>query len=366
MRNEVIPDPVLNMTAYRVFVPAKWHFAGRLLQGSSCQPVPYPVFRATSPDGLTVLERLPAMDWKWGNGPGADAKDCLPLKTELTASQFVKYMANMLKADYVADDPYPASVLAAMNKGSADSHATNAARYQAAGMNAPEEHMDMARGLVQFKNGSFTMKGQISVNIYCTSNHSRQIGNRPIIETHGCSANVRYVHAPEAQYAAMIKLLENAGAVQNATWTQAWIDENNRQTARNIQTIRANGAAAIAQSQASHQQFMQSQATRQRLHEDFLASMQRGTTMSMNRTGQAMNARSTAASNVVDYALDQQTVRDPSSGQVNKVSSAYSYTWVDSTGKTSYQTNDANANPNGSLQGDWSRQQVVNGDGTPK
>ena len=79
-----------------------------------------------------------------------------------------------------------------------------------------------------------------------------------------------------------------------------------------------------------------------------------------------MNARSTATSNVVDYALDQQTVRDPSSGQVNKVSSQYSYTWVDSTGKTSFQTNDPNANPNGAINGNWTRQQVVNGDGTPK
>jgi hypothetical protein len=63
MRSEAITDPVLNITAFDVTVPAKWHFAGRLLQGTSCSPVPYPVFRATSPDGRTVLERLPRMDW---------------------------------------------------------------------------------------------------------------------------------------------------------------------------------------------------------------------------------------------------------------------------------------------------------------
>jgi len=100
------------------------------------------------------------------------------------------------------------------------------------------------------------------------------------------------------------------------------------------------------------------------MHEQFLATMQRGTDMSMARTQQNMNARSTATSDWVDYALDRQTVRDPSTGQVSKVSSSYSYTWVDSTGKTSYQTNDPNANPNGVLQGTWTQQKVVHGDGS--
>jgi hypothetical protein len=328
--------------------------------------VPYPVFRETSTDGLTVLERLPAMDWTWGNGPGGDSKDCLPLKKEMTATEFSKFVATMLKTDYVADDPYPADMLAANKKAFDQAVAANAAKYRAAGMNPLVEHSSMDRAVVTYKNGSFTMKGLISVTVYCTANTTKQIGNRPVMEIHKCAATARYVHAPEAQFDAMVKMLDSAGAAQNDAWTQAWIQNNNQQTARNIQQIKANGAAAMAQSQASHEQFMQSQATRHRMHEDFLSTMQRGTNMSMNRTQQSMNARSTATSNVVDYALDQQTVRDPNSGQVNKVSSQYSYTWAGTTGKTSYQTNDPNANPNGSLQGKWTRQQVTNGDGTPK
>ena len=95
-----------------------------------------------------------------------------------------------------------------------------------------------------------------------------------------------------------------------------------------------------------------------------MATMQRGTDMSMARTEVSMNARSTAASDWVDYALDQRTVMDPNTGQVSKVSSSYSYTWVDSSGRNSYQTNDPNANPNGTLQGNWTKQQVVHGNGT--
>jgi len=107
------------------------------------------------------------------------------------------------------------------------------------------------------------------------------------------------------------------------------------------------------------------QAVQQQMHNEFLATMQRGTNLSMQRTQANMYARSTAASDWVDYALDQKTVMDPNTGQLNKVSSSYSYTWVDSTGKVGYQTNWADANPNGVLPGTWTRQQVVHGNGAP-
>jgi hypothetical protein len=105
-------------------------------------------------------------------------------------------------------------------------------------------------------------------------------------------------------------------------------------------------------------------AVQQQMHQEFLATMQRGTDMSMARTQAGMNARSTATSDWVDYSLDRQTVTDPNTGQISKVSSSYPHTWVDSTGKTSYQTNDPNANPNGVLPGKWTQQTVVHGDGS--
>ncbi len=50
---------------------------------------------------------------------------------------------------------------------------------------------------------------------------------------------------------------------------------------------------------------------RQRRHEDFMVSMQRGTDMSMQRTAQSMNARSRAADDWCDYSLDLQKRLDP-------------------------------------------------------
>jgi hypothetical protein len=59
MQKTLIHDPVVNMDAYEVFIPLKWHFQGVIIQGSSCMQMPFPVFRASSPDGLTIFERMP-------------------------------------------------------------------------------------------------------------------------------------------------------------------------------------------------------------------------------------------------------------------------------------------------------------------
>lgn len=100
------------------------------------------------------------------------------------------------------------------------------------------------------------------------------------------------------------------------------------------------------------------------MHVEFLATLEGGTDLPMRRSAQIANSNHIMEADWVDYALDQQTVLNSNTGQVYKVSSAYSYTWADSTGQASFQTKDANADPNGILPGTWTRQQVVHGDGS--
>jgi hypothetical protein len=83
---------------------------------------------------------------------------------------------------------------------------------------------------------------------------------------------------------------------------------------------------------------------------------------SMNNANASMNAQSTAASDWVDYALDQQTVAGPNGTM--KVSSQYSQTWTN--GTQWYQTNDPNTNPNGMLSGTWTQTTKVHGNGEPE
>jgi hypothetical protein len=150
------------------------------------------------------------------------------------------------------------------------------------------------------------------------------------------------------------------GAVGNPAWQQAWVSRYQQQA--NLAESK-NIAATNAAMKAQQQQFQQSMAAQAQMHQQFMAQMQASTNASMASANASMKAQSTAASDWVNFALDQQTVLDPSTGQVSNVSSAYTYTW--SNGSTSYQTNDPTANPSGTMPGTWTKQQVVHGNGAP-
>jgi hypothetical protein len=372
-RTEYIRDPSLNnMNAYEIPVPAKWHFQGALIQGGNCVPVPFGVFRATSPDGLNFVEQMPTLGWAFGKGPGPNANnsDCLPLKQAMGAQDFLKYLSEIMKVEYVGDEPVPADVEAKAQKDLSNAEAIYAPKYAAIHVQPPKTTLQLARAIVRYKNGTFVMKGRLATMVRCMEmEHAarkfnlRGMADWPAWTSDQCTASIQYLSAAETQYQVVMKQWDSKvmEGRELPEWSQAWVARNTQQTQNAIQQM---NEQAAAQRQASAQQFAHDQAVRQQMHEQFLATMQRGTDMSMQRAAQIANSNHTMASDWVDYALDQRTVLDPNTGQLSKVSSSYSYTWVDSSGRTSYQTNDVNADPNGTLQGTWTRQQVVHGDGT--
>jgi len=374
IRNEVINDPTLNnMGAFQVPVPAKWHFRGVLDQGAPCVGLASAVFRATSPDGLSFAEQMPMLGWSWGTGIAARAprnNGCLPLKNAMSAQDFLKYLAATLNVEYVADNPVPAEMQAKAQKVLDDSALPYAAQYAARHQQPPKQTVQLAAAIVRYKNGTFQMKGRLGTSVNCTEIYTpgfrsmlRGVPDQPGWTNDSCRATIEYLAAPENQYDALLKQwdrpeMQVRGSLE---WNRQVIDRQNRMAAMRDQQM---NAQAAAQRQASANQFAHDQAVRQQMHEQFLATMQRGTDMSMARAAQVANTNHTIASDWVDYSLDRQTVLDPNTGQLSKVSSSASYTWIDSSGHTSFQTNDVNADPNGTLRGTWTRQQVVHGDGT--
>src|ERR1039458_3002701 len=90
-----INDPILNMTAFTLSIPANWIFQGAVLQGTGCVPGPFAVFRMSSPDGLTGLKILPGLDWVFSENPKAPPladSGCMDFKKEMPASELLKYM----------------------------------------------------------------------------------------------------------------------------------------------------------------------------------------------------------------------------------------------------------------------------------
>jgi hypothetical protein len=105
-------------------------------------------------------------------------------------------------------------------------------------------------------------------------------------------------------------------------------------------------------------QFMQ---TMQRNFQNFQANQQAEFNNFQANMAAQSQASANAASDWVDFALDQQTVTGP--GGTVKVSNQYSQTW--SNGTQWYQTNDPSTNPNGVIPGTWTLQTPTHGNGAP-
>jgi hypothetical protein len=358
MQTGVIHDPGLDMDAFTVPYPAKWHFQGTVLQGTECSEIPLPVYRVFSPDGLTEIERLPRLDWRWNNMPYApkNPQGCLPFKQEMSAKDILKYLSAILKVEYVGEQPVAPAKVATY------SHAleATAARPSGNGMKRFPDTGELASAIVRYKNGTFSMEGQLDAQVRCTHTQMGPAGR--VWDLHSCWANVKYTHAPESQFKAVAaQYTEAVKEVVVPQWMNAYMSEQSRKARQMLATQIGAADRGMA---AQQQQFEQGQAMRQRQNDEFISTMQRGTDMSMRQAAQIANSNHTISSDWVDYSLDRQTVRDPNSGQVSKVSSSSSYTWLDETGKTAYQTNDPNADPNGALKGTWTRQTRVHGDGS--
>jgi hypothetical protein len=339
-----ITDPILNMKAYSITIPANWIFEGAVFPGSSCSDGPFPVFRTSSPDGLTGIKQLPRLDWSWTDNPNHPSKggaDCLPYKKELFASDMLKYMIGVLQVEFVRDEPTPDL---------ADIQRNTAAH------NAPKMSFsaDKARATERYHIKKIVMEERLNVYVGCTS--YKDIG------WHTRSAGVSRTWAPQGKYNDdTFKPISRTFAVDqewNAKRAQIAIQKLNDLSERSMRAIQQMGEDAARRSAAQYNTFNQAQEMRQRQHEDFMASMQRGTDMSMQRTAQSMNARSRAADDWSDYSLDLQKRLDPNTGLITKDSSNYNYTWVNEQGDR-VQTSNINANPNGNGTGNWTLQENV-------
>jgi hypothetical protein len=340
-----IVDPVLQMTAYTYSVPGDWKTDGTVLPGTGCSNIPTPIFRATSPDGLTGAKLLPRFDWAWSSNPAfsKSVPDCLPFQRVMSAEEILKYMMDLTQVEFVRDDPVPE--LAEL-QGKLKQQQDEAANH---GMTSMTTSSDMRRAMVKYVDNGHPIEEYMTVTTLCFDKTSPYI--RPVVHFFNCSAYLNRLRAPAGHLQAETEMLKAIGKslVPNQEWNAKWAQVMSQQMSAQTSRIMA----------ARQRSFEEGQAMRQRQHEEFMASMQRGTDMSMNRARQATAARGRAADDWCDYALDQQKRRDPNTGEVTKDSSSHTYTWVDSVSGQRYQTNDPNDNPNGRLQGSWVLQENV-------
>jgi hypothetical protein len=106
------------------------------------------------------------------------------------------------------------------------------------------------------------------------------------------------------------------GFHENIPWGNAWVQRYAQQSNAQNQAMIRSADDAI---RAGNAQIAQTMQLQQQEHDQFLSAMQQSTDNSMANANAAMNARSTAASDVVDFALNQQTVVNTNNGQLMKI-----------------------------------------------
>jgi hypothetical protein len=353
-QSEKIIDPALNMKAYDVSVPGGWSYQGTLMQGDSCSSLPSPVWRAYSPDGLSEFRRLPRFDWSWSNAPYAPKPkgDCLPLQADVSATQFIAYLGQILHLKPLGEMAEPDFARAFLQNIENDNAGIRARVGQSPFRGSA------AAGRFEAQNGTFTIEVQIRAGVGCAHQDLPGFAGNGKLFQETCGAEVRIVRAPKGKLDNLLASVNaHGGFREDPAWTQTLVALMQQQMIADAQRTRQIMAARQVQ-------YQHDQAVRAQQNDQYQAAIQAGYAQHNANEVQNMDARHTPASDWVDYALDQQTVTG-TGGVAVKVSSAYTQTWANGQGQY-FQTNDPNANPNNALPGNWTAQTSVHGNGSPR
>jgi hypothetical protein len=365
-----ITDPAYGVKAFDVMIPAGWKFQGTVLPGPDCSNVPYAVFRAYSADGLSEMRVMPVVNWTFHPTLKnfKSPQGCMDYGRKLTALEFLNRYEEMVAKDGMhVVGPMAVSDVFQTRVGKIANNMNHI---------SPDilGSADAAAVRVETTNGTFVIEQRLRVYVECRLNKATtgmQAGGG------GCSAHVDVLRAPKGKLDALCAIVDAKDMV-NAQYDHGWLQrvlQTNQQKAQqqmaqltrmqqaNSAMLKKQSDDFMAASQRNHEAFMQQQDSQYRTHQAQMAQSASSFHSAMNNANNSMNARSTASSDWVDYALDQQTVTGQ--GGTVKVSSSYGQTWSSTAGNQTqwYQTNDPNANPNGVIPGNWTQDTKVHGNG---
>ncbi|HUZ97244.1 MAG TPA: hypothetical protein VMU57_20255 [Edaphobacter sp.] len=355
-----ITDPSLNnMVSATLTIPAGWKLQGISMIMPCTSIGPAPIYRAYSPDGLMQMRGEPPMGWKWNPKYKTDQSGCASISKPISAADFLTYYIGTMQGGVhvVGTMPVPAAFSQWATNFAGQGKQNGARQPQ---MMQTDNTADTAALRAEVVNGSFVVEERLLAGVVCSVNKEAMYGGQ-------CFARMTVLTAPEGRLDALVQLVDSNNlpkGVAPPQYRQAVMQRLYQQNQRAAdQRMAAANARDAAFSQMMYSAFQQNMARSAAQHQQFMQQQESSFESSMNNANASMNARSTAASDWVDYALDQQTVVGPN-GVPTNVSNAYSQTWTN--GSQWYQTNDPNSNPNGVLQGNWTPTTQVHGNGAPK
>ena len=156
---------------------------------------------------------------------------------------------------------------------------------------------DAAALRVETVNGTFIIEQRLRAYVEC-----RIASGGPDAGGGGCSAHVDVERAPKGKLDGLVALVDAHDLVRTpntADWLQRVLQTAAQRNRQDIADLTRQEQASQAMLKKQFDDFM---ATSQRNHEAFMAQQESSFRSSMNNANAAMNARTTAASDWVDYA----------------------------------------------------------------
>jgi len=346
-----IMDDFYNMPAATVSVPDGWKFAGAVLRVPGCHGNPFltPQFTVASPDGLTAVAALPGATWKSTTSPQISrimAQQRCPVVNVTTAADFL--------ADIVVPNLHPGATI--LKVGPGGSNVQQAIKSAQAGWQAARQQPSITGAAIriEYQRGGQTVDEELSTVVSCSVFHSIAMFAAPASTTTTCGTfGISAAWAPKGH----LDEFENGpnfntvltSAKTNNEWLHRMVGDEqarfqqatadfNRVCAQNLAVMRQQEADLVKSSQAQN------------------AARQVSTDRSIENANNAMNARSAAAHQVVNFASDRADYVNPATGQVLNLDYNANHSWGSTDGRGVVLNSDSTYDPNGSVnpvQSSW-------------
>ena len=284
LKRTALFDPILEQNALYLNVPNDWTAEGVMVPGSSCEPNPIPVYRASSADSLTGVYLLPRIDWSW---PGPQQQDCSMWRERLSARDLLNHMVAILNVGFIQEEP----------EAGRDGYLQSLAQMNSKTSPGMVFQGDMARFLVRYELNGHPVEEWLSAQVQCVDR--RIMG--PNTVTHTCSAWIRRFRAPLGKLHGLGEMFHNLQKSEqfDQQWNQRW----NALMANRIRNQYS------AQTQALLAMGNRAQEQRTKSHQDFMAVQERGRDMRNYRFKEGQYAKQHASDDRVDFLLDCQRGR---------------------------------------------------------
>ncbi|MGA3210291.1 MAG: SHOCT domain-containing protein [Terriglobales bacterium] len=345
-RTVEITDPVLNMTAETLVIPADWKFAGTVARIPNCTSSGASVrYTAQSADGSTASEMFSGYSWSWysdSNMANAVKQRGCAVLPIVTAADFLKQVmiANLRpNAQVIEIGPLAPAFQAAIEEQLKKRREANAQVAASYGQPPQQLVYEGARAHIAYTRAGQPVEERLVAVIQCTISHQGAMFNRPASQTNQCSTVVMGVQrAPQGKLESMQPVFAKIVPTINQAWDQ-----------RISQIIQQQGQQAINASWAAHNQMMKQgeafgkQMTAQ--HNAFMQQQQVSHDKFMKQQQVARDARQHQTEQTIQMIQGVGTYTNPNTGERAVVTNPNQHTFQGSDG-TLVNTNDANWDKN--------------------